>query len=78
MAALLALVSNIDYGMPNYTFNALKMWADSTTCLTVSSSGLPVDRPVSVYCIAPPYVELLGFRSRRLTLDRLDASLMQT
>ncbi|KAF8131142.1 hypothetical protein EV363DRAFT_1331611 [Boletus edulis] len=30
------------------------MWADSTTCLTVSSSGLPIDRPVSVYCIAPP------------------------
>ncbi|KAH0839538.1 hypothetical protein J3R83DRAFT_423 [Lanmaoa asiatica] len=30
------------------------MWADSTTCLTVPSSGLPVDRPVSVYCIAPP------------------------
>jgi len=30
------------------------MWADSTTCLTVASSGLPEDRPVSVYCIAPP------------------------
>ncbi|KAG9317063.1 hypothetical protein JVU11DRAFT_1250 [Chiua virens] len=30
------------------------MWADSTSCLTVPSSGLPVDRPVSVYCIAPP------------------------
>ncbi|KAH7888135.1 hypothetical protein F5I97DRAFT_1828981 [Phlebopus sp. FC_14] len=30
------------------------MWADPATCLTVPSSGLPVDRPVSVYCIAPP------------------------
>ncbi|KIJ19785.1 hypothetical protein PAXINDRAFT_160496 [Paxillus involutus ATCC 200175] len=30
------------------------MWADPTTCLTVPSSGLPVDRSVSVYCIAPP------------------------
>ncbi|KAH7921707.1 alpha/beta-hydrolase [Leucogyrophana mollusca] len=30
------------------------MWADPTTCLTINSSGLPVDRPVSVYCVAPP------------------------
>ena len=44
-------------GCPTTYSAPLKMWADSTTCLTVSSSGLPVDRPVSVYCIAPPYVE---------------------
>ncbi|KAF9242949.1 hypothetical protein BU15DRAFT_60231 [Melanogaster broomeanus] len=30
------------------------MWADPITCLTIPSSGLPVDRSVSVYCIAPP------------------------
>ncbi|KAJ7727918.1 hypothetical protein B0H16DRAFT_1665562 [Mycena metata] len=30
------------------------MWADPHTCLTVRSSGLPVNRRVSVYCFAPP------------------------
>ncbi|KAJ4471992.1 hypothetical protein J3R30DRAFT_3522460 [Lentinula aciculospora] len=30
------------------------MWADPRTCLTVHSSGLPIDRKVSVYCFAPP------------------------
>ncbi|KAF8871434.1 hypothetical protein CPB85DRAFT_1445570 [Mucidula mucida] len=30
------------------------MWADVKTCRTVKSSGLPVDRRVSVYCFAPP------------------------
>ncbi|KAJ7047845.1 hypothetical protein C8F04DRAFT_23945 [Mycena alexandri] len=30
------------------------MWADPKTCLTVRSSGLPVNRRVSVYCFAPP------------------------
>ncbi|KAJ7179596.1 hypothetical protein C8R46DRAFT_887270 [Mycena filopes] len=30
------------------------MWADPKTCLTVSSSGLPVGRRCSVYCFAPP------------------------
>ncbi|EGO27137.1 hypothetical protein SERLADRAFT_413658 [Serpula lacrymans var. lacrymans S7.9] len=30
------------------------MWADPTTCRTVYSSGLPVDRPVAVYAFAPP------------------------
>ncbi|KAJ3928749.1 MAG: hypothetical protein NXY57DRAFT_901446 [Lentinula lateritia] len=30
------------------------MWADPKTCLTVHSSGLPIDRQVSVYCFAPP------------------------
>jgi hypothetical protein len=32
------------------------MWADPKTCLTVKSSGLPLNRRVSVYCFAPPYV----------------------
>ncbi|KAJ7367788.1 hypothetical protein DFH08DRAFT_919392 [Mycena albidolilacea] len=30
------------------------MWADPKTCLTVKSSGLPLNRRVSVYCFAPP------------------------
>ncbi|TFK64906.1 alpha/beta-hydrolase [Pluteus cervinus] len=30
------------------------MWADPRTCMTVSQSGLPVGRRVSVYCFAPP------------------------
>ncbi|KAI6046533.1 hypothetical protein EDC04DRAFT_2628141 [Pisolithus marmoratus] len=30
------------------------MWADPTTCLTVPSSGLPANCPVSVYAFAPP------------------------
>ncbi|KAJ7762731.1 hypothetical protein DFH07DRAFT_402118 [Mycena maculata] len=30
------------------------MWADPKTCLTVRSSGLPINRRVSVYCFAPP------------------------
>ncbi|KAI6004284.1 hypothetical protein EDD15DRAFT_2223653 [Pisolithus albus] len=30
------------------------MWTDPTTCLTVPSSGLPADCPVSVYAFAPP------------------------
>jgi len=30
------------------------MWADPRTCQTVSQSGLPPGRHVSVYCIAPP------------------------
>ncbi|KAJ7087313.1 hypothetical protein B0H15DRAFT_843485 [Mycena belliarum] len=30
------------------------MWADPKTCLTVHSSGFPIDRRVSVYCFAPP------------------------
>lgn len=29
-------------------------WADPRTCLTVKSSGLPVDRRVYVYCFGPP------------------------
>jgi len=29
-------------------------WADPRTCLTVQSSGLPVDRRVYVYCFGPP------------------------
>lgn len=52
-------MSNIYYEMSSSYSTAMKMWADSTTCLTVPSSGLPVDRPVSVYCIAPPYVEFI-------------------
>ena len=55
----------------------LKMWADSTTCLTVASSGLPEDRPVSVYCIAPPYAKLLSIDRCHLTLDSPDALLMR-
>jgi len=39
--------------------NALQMWADPTTCLTVPSSGLTANCPVSVYAIAPPYVAFL-------------------
>jgi len=31
-------------------------WADPTTCLTVSSSGLPVGRRVSAYCFATPCI----------------------
>ncbi|KAF5346921.1 hypothetical protein D9758_010091 [Tetrapyrgos nigripes] len=30
------------------------MWASPLTCLTVPSSGLPINRRVSVYCFAPP------------------------
>jgi sn1-specific diacylglycerol lipase len=30
------------------------MWASPITCLTVPSSGLPINRRVSVYCFAPP------------------------
>lgn len=60
MAALLALVSNTVIECLATRLTAWKMWADSTTCLTVPSSGLPVDRPVSVYCIAPPYVEFIS------------------
>jgi len=30
------------------------MWADPKTCLTVRSSGLPINRRVSVYCFGPP------------------------
>ena len=40
------------------------MWADPATCLTIPSSGLPVGRRVSAYCIAPPsadpYLEYFG------------------
>ncbi|THV00540.1 alpha/beta-hydrolase, partial [Dendrothele bispora CBS 962.96] len=32
------------------------MWASPVTCLTVPSSGLPINRRVSVYCFAPPAV----------------------
>ncbi|KAA1465915.1 alpha/beta-hydrolase [Dentipellis sp. KUC8613] len=32
------------------------MWADPASCATVRSSGLPVGRRVSVYCIAPPCI----------------------
>lgn len=31
-------------------------WADPRTCLTVPSSGLPINRRTSVYCFAPPCV----------------------
>ncbi|KIY73181.1 alpha/beta-hydrolase [Cylindrobasidium torrendii FP15055 ss-10] len=32
------------------------LWADTSTCRTVESSGLPVGRRTSVYCIAPPCI----------------------
>ncbi|KAH7912444.1 hypothetical protein BJ138DRAFT_1148322 [Hygrophoropsis aurantiaca] len=62
LAVMDALIRNPEYelilsghslGAGVATLLAL-MWADPTTCLTVNSSGLPVDRPVAVYCVAPP------------------------
>ncbi|KAJ3738904.1 hypothetical protein DFH05DRAFT_1515723 [Lentinula detonsa] len=57
-----ALYRNPDYGlvMCGHSLGAGVaamlglMWADPKTCLTVRSSGLPIDRKVSVYCFAPP------------------------
>ncbi|KAJ3756522.1 hypothetical protein EV360DRAFT_47831 [Lentinula raphanica] len=57
-----ALYRNPDYGlvMCGHSLGAGVaamlglMWADPKTCLTVHSSGLPINRRVSVYCFAPP------------------------